>query len=238
MYNQQTHPDKFIDALKNSTVFQDFDKMTLQKLLLKMTHKHWKAGQFFNNYQGGLHEFYFICSGRVKEYQIDESTGREHTFFMLQQGDIFDVMNLLDNKPHEMYWETLDDVEALSITKPLMKEWISAYPMMHDDLYNYLGQRMRQLEEKVSDIIIHNTLIRLSKLLLCHITGNPPELKLINNLSNKEIAALIGTTRAVVNRHLQELKNSGAIDLDRKQIRIHDINKLIDIAEEKYDIAS
>ena len=124
-----------------------------------------------------------------------------------------------------MYWETIDDVEALSIPKPLMKEWIIAYPMMHDDLYKYLGQKMRELEEKVSDIIIHNTLIRLSKLLLSHITGNPPELKLINNLSDKEIASLIGTTRAVVNRHLQELKRSGAIDLDRKKIRIQDVNR-------------
>jgi len=232
-----TNPERYIRILKESQVFQDFDNLTLRKLLLKMNYKRWKSGQYFNNYNGEIHEFYFICSGRVKEYQIDASTGREHTFFLLQHGDIFDVMHLLDNKPHDMYWETIDEVEALSISQPLMREWINTYPMMHDDLYKYLGKRMRELEEKVSDIIIHNTLIRLSKLLLTHITGNPPKLLLINNLSDKEIAGLIGTTRAVVNRHLQELKKSGAIDLERKKIRIHDVHKLIDAAEEKYNLA-
>lgn len=232
------HSKKYIEVLKSSKVFRDFDVSTLQKLLLKMKHKHWKAGQFFNNSSGNLHEFYIVCTGRVKEYQIDPNTGREHTYFILHKGDIFDIMNLLDNKPHEMYWETIDDVEALSISKPQMKEWIRTYPVMHDDLYHCLGQRIRELEEKVSDIIIHNTLIRLSKLLLSHITGNPPELALINNLSDKEIAGLIGTTRAVVNRHLQELKKSGAIDLERKKINIRDVHKLIDIAEEKFDLAS
>ncbi len=131
------HSKKYVEVLKASRVFQDFDELTLQKMLLEMKHKHWKAGQFFNNGSGGLHDFYIVCTGRVKEYQIDPNTGREHTFFILHEGDIFDIMNLLDNKPHDMYWETIDDVEALSISKLQMKEWISTYPIMHDDLYHY-----------------------------------------------------------------------------------------------------
>lgn len=232
MHKQKLKSKKYINILKNSSIFQDFEEEKLKKLLSKMTLNKWEIGRNLTNYQGVLPAFYFICSGRVKEFQIEDNTGREHTFFILKQGDIFDIMNLLDNEPHDMLWETLDEVEVLSIPKKMMLEWIEKYPIMHDDIYNYLGKRIRGLEESASTIAIHNTLVRLAKLILNHITGNPPKIKLINNLSNKEIASLIGTTRAVANRHLQELKKVGAIDLERKKIHLQDIHKLITIAEE------
>ena len=93
---------------------------------------------------------------------------------------------------------------------------------------------MRQLEEAATDISLHSTLIRLSHLLLNNINGHSHQLQLINNLPNNEIASLIGTTRAVVNRHIQELKKCGAISVKRSQIDIENVELLLAIAEEKY----
>ena len=45
MNDQITNPEKFIRILKESQVFQDFDVVSLQKLLMQMRHKRWKAGQ-------------------------------------------------------------------------------------------------------------------------------------------------------------------------------------------------
>jgi CRP/FNR family transcriptional regulator len=61
-------------------------------------------------------------------------------------------------------------------------------------------------------------------------------LELINDLPNDEIASMIGTTRAVVNRHIQELKKAGAITTKRSHIDIKDLQALIAIAEEKHAI--
>lgn len=86
---------------------------------------------------------------------------------------------------------------------------------------------MRMLEENVSQLIFANIATRLLKLLVDNVDKNSNQLKLINDLPNKELAHLIGSTRAVVNRHLQKLKKSGSISLQRNQIKIRDISLLL-----------
>ena len=46
------------------------------------------------------------------------------------------------------------------------------------------------------------------------------EIELINELTHLELAAMIGTTRAVLNRHLQEFKEQGVIETGKRQIRV------------------
>ncbi|MGB5205101.1 helix-turn-helix domain-containing protein [Eudoraea sp.] len=85
-----------------------------------------------------------------------------------------------------------------------------------------------------TDVTLHSTLARLSSLLLKNINGETRKLELINNLPNEEIAGLIGTTRAVVSRHNQELKRCGPISVSLKQINVKNLELLPSIAEENY----
>ena len=117
-----------------------------------------------------------------------------------------------------------------------MQLWVAQNPAMNRSIFAYLGKRVRQLEEVASSICLNNTLVRLSNLLLNNINDKSNELEIIDNLPNNEIASLIGTTRAVVNRHLQELKNYGAISLNRKHIYVEKIAVLQSISKEAYII--
>lgn len=221
------------EALKDSSFFRDIDKHIMHDMLAAMTRTHWNAGVFKSGreVESTLH---FIVSGRIKEYQLNPNTGREHTIFMLSRGDVFDILGLMDTQSHDVYWEAIDDLEILNISMVDMRRWIQEHPSMNRTILKYLGNRMRQLEEVATDISLHSTLIRLSHLLLNNINGHSHQLQLINNLPNNEIANLIGTTRAVVNRHIQELKKCGAISVKRSQIDIENVELLLAIAEEKY----
>jgi CRP-like cAMP-binding protein len=85
---------------------------------------------------------------------------------------------------------------------------------------------MRSIEELATDLSLYSTSERLIKLILNNIT--PKGIKsLLHNLSRTEIANLIGTVRHVVDRHINELKDDGAIEVKRKQIIIKDIQKLL-----------
>jgi CRP/FNR family transcriptional regulator len=115
-----------------------------------------------------------------------------------------------------------------------MRHWINENPKMHKAILYYLSERMRQLMDVATDVTLHSTLVRLANLLLKNINGETRKLELINNLPNEEIAGLIGTTRAVVSRHIQELKRCGAISVSRKQINVKNLELLLAVAEEKY----
>ena len=225
------HYLRCFEALKDSALFGDLNHDILHQLLLNIALEKWNDSVFISGKDLELSRFRFIISGRLKSYQINAETGREHTIYILSKGDVFDILYLLDDKIHEVYWETIDEIEVLNIPISKMRVLIETNPSLNKNMLLYLGKRMHFLEMAITDMSLHNTIVRLSKLLLNNINKQSNKLELINNLSNDEIASLIGTTRAVVNRHLQELKKCGAINIKHKQIDIKNINLLLSIAE-------
>ena len=228
------HYVRCFEALKDSNLFGNLNHDILHQLLLNMTLEKWSESNFKSGKDLERSRFRFIISGRLKRYQINAETGREHTIYILSKGDVFDILYLLDDNAHEVYWETIDDMELLNIPIAKMRLLIETNPSLNKNILLYLGKRMLFLERAVTDMSLHSTIVRLSKLLLNNINQQSNKLELINNLSNEEIASLIGTTRAVVNRHLQELKKCGAIDINHKHIDIKNIKLLLSIAEENF----
>ncbi|TXD52108.1 MULTISPECIES: Crp/Fnr family transcriptional regulator [unclassified Polaribacter] len=233
MTTENIHYNRYLKALIRSPFLKDSTPESLKLLLSYMQEERWNAKNFKSSAEVSA-TFYFIVSGRLKVFKSNPGSGREHTVFVLSTGDVFDVLSLLDAEPHDVYWEALDVLKVLKISVPQMRLWINEYPISHKAILYYLGERMRQLMDVATDVTLHSTLVRLASLLLKNINGETRKLELINNLPNDEIAGLIGTTRAVVSRHIQELKRCGAISVSRKKINVKNLEVLFSIAEEKY----
>lgn len=233
MNSNSEYFSRYIASLRKSPFFRDSSTESLEKLLLLMTLERWTSKNFKSSAEVSS-TFHFIVSGRLKVFKSNPDTGREHTVFVLSEGDVFDVLSLLDSKPHDVYWEALDTLEILKISMDKMRNWITDFPEIHKSILYYLGNRMQQLMDVATDVTLHSTLVRLASLLLKNINGETNKLQLINNLPNEEIAGLIGTTRAVASRHIQELKRCGAISVSRRQINVKNLEILLLIAEEKY----
>lgn len=225
---------KYLEALRTNKVLQNLKEDDLKKFLEELQENVWPKNTCST---GKLHTslyFNFIASGRIKVYQIENHTGREFTFLILKKGDVFDILCLLDGRDHNVYYEALDHVVLLSIPMDKMREWIFRYPDLNRNLLPYLSQRMRILEEYASNITLIDTSTRLARLILKNINSESKELELINDLSNEEIANLIGSTRAVVNRHLQQFKNDGVLKLGRQRVEIKDLTLLLDKANGQF----
>lgn len=235
MTPENTNYSRCYEVLLNSPFFKESNTEAIESLLYTMTLDHWKVKSF----KSGLElssTFHVIVAGRLKVYKSNPDSGREHTVFLLTKGSVFDVLSLLDTKPHDVYWEALDAVEVLRVPMEQMRHWINQNPEVHKAIMYYLGERMSQLMDVSTDVTLHSTLVRLANLLLKNVNGATRQLELINDLPNEEIAGLIGTTRAVVSRHIQELKRSGAISVSRKQINVKNLELLLAVAEEKYSL--
>ncbi|WP_231896406.1 Crp/Fnr family transcriptional regulator [Gramella sp. MAR_2010_147] len=196
--------------------------------LLNYFHEEkWKKNTCIINHQKFLFHFYIITSGRLKMYNVDGISRKEHTLFLLKKGDVFDLFCLLDGSKHKVYYECLDTINVLAIPMDQLRDWLNKNPLYYKNFLSYSGKIMRTLEESVSQLIFADISTRLLKLLVDNIDEKSKQLKLINNLPNKELAHLIGSTRAVVNRHLQKLKKNGSISLQRNQVEIKDISLLL-----------
>lgn len=176
-----------------------------------------------------LHYFYIVLSGRIKSYQLNFNNGKEQTIFILREGDMFDTVVLLDGQAHDVMYEALEDSEVMQLPIGEVRELLRTNESFNRMFFPYLAQQMRHMEELATDLSLYSTSERLIKLLLQNLDPNSRlKYKLIQGLSNSEIAKLIGTVRHVVERHLKALKTEGMIETKNKSVQILDANKLLE----------
>jgi len=176
-----------------------------------------------------LRYFYILIDGRVKTYQINLNNGREQTIFIYRRGDMFDIISLLDNKPHDIMFEVIQNSKLLKIPIDKVRHWLNTNPTFNQIFFPYLAKTMRHTESLATDISLYETKDRLINLLLDNINPNKSfKYQLLQNLSNSEIAKLLGTVRHVVERTIKQLRDDNIIEKRRKAINILDFEKLLD----------
>ncbi|MDX1326216.1 MAG: helix-turn-helix domain-containing protein, partial [Arenibacter sp.] len=116
----------------------------------------------------------------------------------------------------------LAPTQVLYIPVKQMREWTYHNPAVFKQILVYVLKKMEHLEDVASDMCLKDTSTRLAKLLLQLTNKSTSKIELINGFTHDQLAALIGTTRAVLNRHLQEFKEEGILHIKRKRIEIID----------------
>ncbi len=176
-----------------------------------------------------LHSFYIVVDGRIKTYQFDLDSHKEQTIFIYKSGDMFDVISLLDNQAHEVIYEVLEDCRVLEFPIERVRYWLENEPSFNKKFFPYLAAQMRHTEELATDLTLYDTKDRLVKLLVDNLNEQKPfRYNLLQNLSNNEIAKLLGTVRHVIERTLKQLKADDIIETSRKNIKIKNLKKLFE----------
>ena len=221
------------DVLHRSPLFTDLDESTLENMLLVFHRETWKKNAPAMTSDQTLENFYLVISGRLKISRINAETGRELTIFLLGPGDVFDVICLLDYREHEVVATAIDNLEVLCAPLREARQWVRRHPEFNRTFLPYLGRQIRALEELASDLSLHDTVTRLSKLILRHVDqeNHHRDLRLINDLSHEELASMIGSVRVVVNRHLTRLKKEGLLEISRKHMYVKDLHSLLNRIE-------
>ena len=225
----------YFHALKKSNNFSELSDDVLNEMLSMFYVETWAKGQLSFAGDKTLYKFYFVVSGRIKMYQIHPEKGNEHTLYIYTSGDLFDVICLLDNEAHKIEMEALDDIVLLSAPINIVREWVLKHPNFNRTFLPYIAKQLREMEEKANDLALFDTWTRTLKLFIKHSKENvhDTELKLINNLSNNELANIIGTSKNIINLHIQELKKKGVIEVKRRNISVNDLNALLELLENK-----
>ncbi len=218
-----------VKTISNNILFKDFEKELLPEIVSNFVEEKWPEGTCSSCYHLN-HKFHIIISGRLKIFMTDEETGREFTLFLLSKDDFFDVISLIEDCSHKIYYESLEEVRMLSTSTHTMRQWLQEYPMLNQRLLPYIGKQLISVEEYAINHTLFEISTRLARLILKNLNHKSKKLEFINDLSNEEIANLVGSTRAVVNRHLQAFKNEGILKIGRKKVEVINLPLLVEKA--------
>jgi len=176
-----------------------------------------------------LKYFYIVMDGRIKTYQINFQTNKEQTLFIYKRGDMFDVISLLDAKVHEVIYEVVEDAQILQLPIDKVRYWLENDTSFNKKFFPYLASHMRYTEDLATELSLYDTKERFLNLLVQNLNPNNKfRYQLLQNLSNSEIAKLLGTVRHVVERSIKQLKADNIIETGRKSIKVKNLKKLLE----------
>jgi CRP-like cAMP-binding protein len=173
--------------------------------------------------------FYFIMQGKIKISQINFETSKEQILYLLSAGDMFDVATLLDGQSNEYLIEVMEHSEVVAVPIEDIRQLLAKDPSFQRFFFPYIAKQLRSMEELAVDLSLYDVYQRIIHLFARYVDQNEknPKLKIIENLSHEELASMVGSVRKVVNRALQKLKTDGIVDISRKQIKLLDLQKLL-----------
>jgi CRP/FNR family transcriptional regulator len=217
----------YFETILENPIFENVPIASIEKLLHITQSKTCQRSTCLLDTHEISHYFFFVISGKVKAYVYDPQTDRQLTLALLTKNDLFDLNSLFGGLKHKVYYETLEHTETLCIPVAQMKSWLKVNPCIQPALINLLVKQLHALQNSVTNIVMDDIGTRLAKLFYTHMDVNTGKINLIDNLSHDEIAALIGTTRSVVNRQIQIFKDNGIIHVGRKHIKVSNTKRLM-----------
>jgi CRP/FNR family cyclic AMP-dependent transcriptional regulator len=182
-----------------------------------------------------LTRFHYILDGQLEYKRSNPDTGREVSIDMHYPGDSFDIVTLLDGRPHDVIVSPITDLRVISIPIAMMRKWIWTYPELNHQFLPYFAQKMREYENQASSFVLYDIQTRISRVILKHLNkmhfyrGNSNDAHkehLINGLSDDVLARMAGSVRQVVNKQLQHWQAQGVLNKKRNQIMINDLEVL------------
>jgi CRP/FNR family cyclic AMP-dependent transcriptional regulator len=165
---------------------------------------------------------HMLAKGRVA-VRVSTPLGDIATLDVFLPGDVFGEMALLS--PDAVRSATaiaMEPTETLVIDEPVFSQLRRQYPSVSDVLVQVLGARLRRLNERYLEALYVPADVRVMRRLL-EVADTYGEAVL---LTQEDLAALAGTSRATVNRVLRDEEKRGALVLSRGRVRILDRDEL------------
>ena len=219
-----------IKALRQSPYFVDLSQSVLD-LLAQGTHlRRYERGEIVCWQGEPCTGLYMIRNGSVKLFKLS-SKGRELIIKVFEEGATFNEVPVFDLGSNVVNVACLEESEIWIIDAAVIRQVIKEEPEIAQAAIQNLAVNLRMLIGKVEELSFHQVTNRLARL-ITQLTPDLLEGQVNPSITQDQIAARLGTVREVVTRSLRELERSGAIRVQRRQIRVIDENILRDWSQE------
>lgn len=215
-------PDQAVSYLRKTRLFGDLDPDALARLADRAIERTYKKGQLIF-YQGDPAEALFVViEGRVKVVVVSEE-GDEMLLVTLQPVDVFGEVALIDGEPRSASAETLELTRVLVLTRATFLEALRQSPAMTEPLLRSLGAVLRRLTEQTADLVFLDLHGRVAKLLVGLAEKNEAgedDIELDMNLTQSDLASMVGGSRQSVNQILRSFERRGYLEMKGRKLII------------------
>ena len=217
------------EVVRRAPLFTALDEAAAVSLRASMdTVKIAKGSILFKEGDDGEH-LYVIIDGKLK-LGTSSGDGRENLLSILGPGEMFGELSLFDPGPRTSTATAVTDAKLLSLSHEKVIPWLKQNPEVSLQLLTRLSQRLRRTNEAVGDLVFSDVPGRVAKALIDlgdRFGKTTAEGLLVNHdLTQEELAQLVGASRETVNKALADFAGRGWLKLDGRSVLIIDVERL------------
>jgi cAMP-binding proteins - catabolite gene activator and regulatory subunit of cAMP-dependent protein kinases len=187
-----------------------------------------RGGIIFAEGEAG-ERMYVVLDGKVKLGHTSPD-GRESLLAVLGPGEVFGELSLFDPGPRTATATAVTDTVVVGLGHADLRPWLTGRPEVAESLLQALAQRLRRTNEALADLVFSDVPGRVAKQLLdlADKFGQPgPDGVLVHHdLTQEELAQLVGASRETVNKALADFTQRGWVEVDQRQVLLIDMERL------------
>jgi len=164
---------------------------------------------------------YVVISGRLK-VTMSDNEGREVILAILNQGEVFGEMGLIDQAPRSATVVAMESCELLTITRADFTKCLQKNFDLTMNVIRGLVKRLREADKNIGSLALMDVCGRVARLLLEMAETVDGQKVITKKLPKQQIAKMIGATREMVTRVMKQLETSGHIEVRAHQILLRE----------------
>ncbi|MGH3546442.1 MAG: Crp/Fnr family transcriptional regulator [Mycobacteriales bacterium] len=172
---------------------------------------------------------YIVLRGKVKVGRRTPD-GRENLLAVVGPSDICGELSVFDPGPRTANAIALTECRLGRLRQDALRPWVAARPQITEQLLRVLARRLRRTNDMLADLIFTDVPGRVAKhlLLLAKRFGarEGVALRVTHDLTQEELAQLVGASRETVNKALADFASRGWLRLEGKSVVILDPERL------------
>jgi len=171
---------------------------------------------------------FIISEGRVKVTRTSDD-GREVILSILESGDFFGEMSILDSKSRSASVTAIEISEILLLRRGDFLQILEDYPQIAISLLKELARRLRKSDSQIKSLSLQDALGRVSSTLILlaeEIGKKRSEDVIISKVPlQQDLANMAGTSRETISRVFKSLEDDGYIRRQGRKLIIPDYEK-------------
>ncbi|MCS5646217.1 MAG: Crp/Fnr family transcriptional regulator [Candidatus Marinimicrobia bacterium] len=221
---------KKIELLQSVALFWDLSEEELGYISQKMIARHYETGKFIFLEDSEGEQCFFVVQGSVKVTRLSKD-GREVILAMLNEGEFFGEMALLDGESRSANVIALEETEVLTLNREDFLVVLHDYPQIAIQLLKEMADRLRKSDRQIASLSLSDAEKRIA---LCIIRFADEQgiikrgqVSIPKMPIQQDIANMAGTSRETVSRAINLLEKEHFIKRQGRELLILDYKQFI-----------
>ncbi len=216
-------------VLRRAPLFDGLDEESARALRRQMSDIKLSRGEhlFLEGQDGD--RLYVVLDGKIKLTRA-AADGRENLLSVIGPGEMFGELSLFDPRPRTSTASAVTDATVAALAHDALRPWLLERPDVSMHMLRALAKRVRREFDVTADLVFTDVPGRVAKNLLdlAERFGEQDRdgLHVHHDLTQEELAQLVGASRETVNKALADFAARGWLQISARSVLILDIERL------------